>query len=366
MKIVLFANTDWFLYNYHLSFAKFLQGKGHEVILLSPHGPYVKELQRAGFVWQEISLSRKGMNPLREIKTIQRLRRIIIHINPDVLHNFTLKSVLYGSLAWRGVPGKKIINTITGMGYLFINGSLLVRMMRTFIKVLLRFTLKGTTVIFLNRDDRQFYLEQKIVDEGQVYLVNGAGIDTHKFHPAPVPCESFNIIFPARLLRDKGIYEFVEAARMVKKHITQARFILVGSIDEGNPSSVTKEEVETWQRDGVIEWWGWQDDMPPIYQQAFLVCLPSYREGLPTSLLEAASCGVPIITTNVPGCREVVRNGENGFLIPPRDAKALAESIMVAIDHPNLLVGMGARGRELMVKRYSQEIVNSETYKIYL
>jgi len=365
MKIILFANSDWFLYNYHLSLAAFLKKEGHEVILLSPGGSYVKFLEQAGLEWRDFPLSRKGMNPIQEIRTIYRLRKVMKDIQPDVLHNFTLKSVLHGSLATKGLAVGKTINTITGLGYLFINNNFFVRIIREFIKISLRFALKGTTVVFLNKEDRQFYLEQKIISEEQAFIINGAGVDTKKYCPADKTDEQFNIIFPARLLKDKGIYEFIEAARIVKKHHAQAQFILVGSVDKGNPSSVTSEEIKAWQKEGIIEWWGWQKDMVKVYHRAFLVCLPSYREGLATSLLEAAACGVPIIATDVPGCREVVRHNETGFLVPARDAKALAGSIIYLLDHQDLLVGMGLKGRELIINKYSQERINAETYKLY-
>ncbi len=369
MKIILFANTDWFLYNYNLSLAKFLRGKGHEVVLLSPSGSYVKFLEQEKFQWHEFNLSRKGMNPFSEIKTIRRLRTVIRDIQPDIVHNFTLKSVLYGSLAVKKKKQIKTINTITGLGYLFINHGFVANIVRFFLIPVLRYALHDTKVIFLNETDRKFYIQHHIIQPEQAFIINGAGVDVDKFQPSKAgdhQNKTRNVIFPARLLKDKGIYEFVKAARMTKAQHPEVVFVLVGSIDEGNPSSITNEELDSWLKEGIIEWWGWQHDMVKVYHQAFLVCLPSYREGLATSLLEAAACGVAIIATDVPGCKEIVRHKKTGYLVPPRDTQALASSIIYAIEHPDLMAEMGQKGRELIIRSYSQQNINTNTYTIYL
>lgn len=368
MKIILFANTDWFLYNYNLSLARFLRAKGHEVVLLSPNGSYVNFLKKDGFQWHEFTLSRKGMNPFSEIKTIRRLRAMMKDMQPDVVHNFTLKCVLYGSLAGKKKQ-VKTINTITGLGYLFINHGIVINVVRSFLIPILRYALRGTTVIFLNETDRDYYLQHHIAKLEQAFIINGSGVDVEKFRPAnqgKFEGKTKNIIFPARLLKDKGIYEFIEAAHMTRKVHPEAVFALVGSIDEGNPSSITNDELKTWQEEGIVEWWGWQHDMVRVYHQAFIVCLPSYREGLATSLLEAAACGVPIIATDVPGCKEIVRHKETGYLVPARNAQELAGSIIYAIEHQVLLAEMGKKGRELIIRSYSQETINANTYSFYL
>jgi len=368
MKIILFANTDWFLYNYNLSLARFLREKGHEVVLLSPNGSYVNYLEKDGFQWHEFTLSRKGMNPFTEIKTIQRLRTVMKDIQPDVMHNFTLKCVLYGSLA-RKKKQVKIINTITGLGYLFINHGTVANIVRSFLIPILRYALRGTKVIFLNETDRNYYLQHHIVKLEQAFIINGSGVDVEKFQPdkqGKYGGKAQNIIFPARLLKDKGIYELIEAARITRKAHPEVVFALVGSIDEGNPSSITNEELDSWQKEGIVEWWGWQHDMVKVYHQAFIVCLPSYREGLATSLLEAAACGVPIIATDVPGCKEIVRHNETGYLVPAHNAQELARSIIYAIEHPDLLAEMGRKGRKLIIQSYSQDRINTNTYTFYL
>ena len=363
---MLFANSDWYLYNYRLAFAKYLRTQGHEVFLLSTSGKYSSLLQAQGFQWIPIEFSRDSMNLFSELSIVLKVRKVLEQIQPDVLHNFTLKSVLYGSLAAKYTGVRKVLNAITGKGYLFINNNIRVNLARTIAAPLLRFALRGSQVIFQNQEDLRFYLEHHFLLDEQTVLIYGSGVDTQKFFPSKYPPDELNIILPSRLLKDKGIYEFIEAARTVKTKFPKAKFVLVGTTDKGNPSSLSDEEIIQWQKKGIVEWWGWQNDMPQVYHKAFLVCLPSYSEGLAKSLLEAASCGIPIITTDIPGCREIVQPEKTGFLVPPHDAKALAYSIIHAINHPNLLVEMGAKGREFIVNHYSQEIINSETYKLYL
>lgn len=366
MKIVLFANSDWYLYNYRLALATYLRAQGHTVVLLSPSGKYVQKLQAEGFAWYAVEFSRDSLNPFQELRVVWKLRRLLKQLQPDVLHNFTLKSVLYGSLAAKHTHVKKVLNAITGRGYLFINNNIRANLARMIASPLLRFALKSSQVIFQNQEDLHFYIEHRFIRIEQTALIYGSGVDIHKFFPAKYPPDEANIILPSRLLKDKGVYEFIEAAKSVRAKFPKVKFVLAGTTDKGNPSSLSDEEIIQWQNEGLIEWWGWQDNMPQVYHKALLVCLPSYSEGLARSLLEAAACGVPIITTDIPGCREIVQHNKSGFLVPARDAKALADSIMIAVDHPDLLVEMGARGRELIVKRYSQEIVNRETYQLYL
>ena len=368
MKIVLFANSDWYLYNYRLALASYLRAQGNEVILLSPSGKYVPKLQAEGFAWHAVEFSRDSLNPFRELRVVWKLRKLLKQIQADVLHNFTLKSVLYGSLAAKHTHVRKVLNAITGRGYLFLNESRKTNFARTLVIPLLRYALRDSQIIFQNMNDLDFFTSKRLASAAQCFFIPGSGVDVEKFKPHMRRKSGTPIVaLCARMLWEKGVGEFAEAAQIVQARRKKVRFVLVGSADPGNPSSVPLETLQHWNDEGILEWWGWRDDMVEVYQSASLVCLPSYYgEGLARSLLEAAACGVPIITTDIPGCRDIVQPDISGFLVPARDAKALADSIMVAIEHPDLLVEMGARGRELIVKRYSQEIVNSETYQLYL
>ncbi len=364
MKIILFANTDWYLYNFRLELAKALHARGDDVIFLSPPGDYAAKLAELGFRWLAFPFSRRGMNPLAELGTIFRLWSLYRREKPDLVHHFTIKCVLYGSSAAHlaGVP--HIINAITGLGYVFNEGNHLLGALARFFY---RLVLKNTQVIFQNPDDLEIFTQAKLLQPAQAHLIRSSGVDLSRFHSqTETPSQPPLIILPARLLKEKGVPEFVEAARLLKKRGIAARLALIGEPDPHNPSSVSSDELEDWVAEGVIESWGWQQDMPKIYAESHIVCLPSYyREGVPRSLLEAAASGRAIVTTDAPGCREVVRHGVNGLLVPLRDPQALADAIQTLLENPQLRQEMGLRGREIVEKEFSSEIVIAQTLGVY-
>jgi len=359
------ANTDWYLFNYRLPLAISLREKGHDVIMVSPPGEYVPHIQRNNFHWQSIHLSRRGINPLVEFKTIIQLARLYRREKPDVVHHFTIKCVLYGSFAAHRSGIENIINAVTGLGYIFSTQNILTKIARVIVKWFYRKLLKGTRVIFQNQRDLDFFVTGNLASEDQCLLIPGSGVDTEKFHPSPIPDGKAKIVLPARMLWDKGIKEFVEAAKFVRDAGIYARFILVGSVDAGNPSSIPVAQLQAWQNQGLVEWVGWQKDMVSIYQSATIVCLPSYSEGLAKSLIEAAACGRPIIATDIPGCREVVRQGINGVLVPPHDTHALARACIDLLSNSNELINMGNEGRKIAVREFSIEKINSQTITVY-
>ncbi len=366
MKIVLFANTDWYLYNFRLPLAQALRERGNEVILVSPQGTYGQRLAQAGFTWVRFPLSRKGTNPLRELGTLWKLVVLFRQIRPDVVHLFTIKPVLYGSIAARAAGVEHIINAITGLGHVFTDESTPVKLLRWLVLRIYRFALQNTHVIFQNESDRELFVAKKLVSAEQAMVIPGSGVDIDKFAPKALSgSEEPIVLLPARLLKAKGVEEFVEAARQVKKEGAQARFVLVGDTDFDNPSSVSRQELENWQAEAVVEWWGWKQNMADVYAQTAIVCLPSYREGLSRTLLEAASCAKSIVTTDVPGCREVVRDGVNGFLVPIRNPQALANAILRLLADPKLRHTMGQRGRRLVVEQFSLARVIQETLLVY-
>ncbi|MGD0611135.1 MAG: glycosyltransferase family 4 protein [Anaerolineales bacterium] len=364
MKILFFANTDWYLFNFRLALAQALRTEGYQVILVSPEGPYAARLRELGFRWLPFPLSRRGMNPFAELSTIVRLGWLYGHEKPDLVHHFTVKCVLYGSLTAR-LLRIKTVNSVTGLGFVFLEGEGIRRWLTKLVKVFYRFVLKGTFVIFQNPDDRAYFLQTGLVDSKQIALIRGSGVDLARFSPAPEPKGMPLVILPARLLWDKGVEDFVEAARLLRAEGAQVRFALVGDSDPENPSSIPASQLNDWSQEGVIEWWGWRGDMEQIYAQANIVCLPSYREGVPKTLLEASACGRPIVASDVPGCREVVRDGENGYLVPPHDPPAVAEALKILINDPSRRIQMGKRGREIAVNEFSAALVISETLAVY-
>jgi glycosyltransferase involved in cell wall biosynthesis len=366
VKILLFANTDWYLYNFRLALAQTLQARGDEVILVSPEGTYVSRLQKLGFRWIGFPLARRGLNPLVEIFTIGRLLRLYYREKPDLVHQFTVKCVLYGSLVCRMLRIRPVVNSVTGLGYVFTEGKGNRHFLRKGIMLFYRLVLRRTWVIFQNPDDESIFLKNRLVDPEKVALIRGSGVDNRRFIPSPEPDGTPVIILPARLLWDKGVGIFVEAAQKLKAEGLRARFALVGDSDPENPASVPVAQIREWEKKGVIEWWGWHDDMEAVYAQAHIVCLPSYyREGVPKTLIEAAACGLPIIASDIPGCREIVRNGENGLLVPPNDVIPLAVSLKLMIQDSEMRHKMGIRGRIIAEKEFSMDSVIAQTFRIY-
>ena len=381
MKIILFANTEWYLYNFRLSLAQALRSEGHEVVLVSPPGKYSKRLEEAGFRWISFPFSTRGTNPLAELATIWRLRNLYRMEKPDAAHHFTIKCVLYGSLAAQAAGIRRVINAITGLGFVFIGRGRRERGLRWLVKGLYRVALKNTQVVFQNEDDRALFFDLGLVKVDQVCLIPGSGVDTSRFVVEPAsalpggpalagvpetrPESPALIVLPARMLWDKGVREFVEAAKILKDQGVCARFALVGDTDPDYPACVPEQQLNEWQSSGIVEWWGWQEDMLAVYHQAQIVCLPSYREGLPRTLVEAAACGRALVAADVPGCRSIVRQGVNGLLVPVKDGKALAEALRTLILDPRLRNEMGHCGREIVLKEYSTERVLADTLKLY-
>jgi len=343
-----------------------MRERGHEVVLLSPPGEYGERLQAAGFRWISFPLSRKGVNPLVELGVLKRLTRVYAQEKPDLVHHFTVKCVTYGSLAAKRAGVPHIVNAITGLGHVFVGNGLSVKLLRLIVSGLYRRAMRGTQVIFQNPDDRRLFQEMGLVNEAQSVLIRGSGIDMNRFVPLPEPETSTSlVVLPARILWNKGVGEFVEAAHILRSEGVPARFALVGVADSGNPAAVSLVQLGEWQKEGVVEWWGWQEDIKVVFAMAHIVCLPSYREGVPRVLAEAAACGRALVTTDVPGCREIVRDGENGFLVPPRDAPALAEALRKLIKDAYLRREMGLRGRKIVEAEFSTDRVVSETLEVY-
>jgi glycosyltransferase involved in cell wall biosynthesis len=365
VKILLFANTDWYLYNFRLALAQALRERGDDVVLVSPEGDYAPRLQELGFRWVSFPMARRGLNPLVELRTILRLFRLYRREKPDLVHQFTIKCVLYGSLACLLLGIHPVVNSVEGLGYVFTEGAGLRRWLRGLVMLIYWLVLPPTWVIFLNPDDRSFFLKNHLVNPKRIMMIRSSGVDTRKFFPRP-ELEGIPLVtLPARLLWDKGVGEFVAAARQLRTRSLRARFALVGENDDGNPASVDSSQLHAWEKEGVIEWWGWKENMADIYAQSAIVCLPSYREGLPITLIEAAACGRPIVASDVPGCREVVRQGENGLLVPVRDAGALAEALYDLLINPDKRSEMGICSRMIAEKEFAMELVISQTLALY-
>ncbi|GAB3646139.1 glycosyltransferase family 4 protein [Ramlibacter alkalitolerans] len=375
MKILLFANTDWYLYNFRRSLAVALRDAGHEVLLLSPGGPYGARLGELGFRWIEAPMQRRSLNPLRELALLRWLRRLIVAEQVELVHGFTIKCAVYGSLAARlaGVPAR--VNAVAGMGYVFTSGDVKARVLRPVVSSLLRLALGGETarLILQNPDDVALFHRAGLVRADQVRLIPGSGVDCRRFTPKPARESgsgsgkkgAFRVVLPARLLWDKGLREFVEAARLLQSEGRAMEFLLAGEPDPGNPAAASEETIRGWEREGLVRWLGHVDDMPALFHSADAVILPSYREGLPKGLIEAAACGLPLVTTDVPGCREVVTDGVDGLLVPARDAVALARAIARLHDDASLRARLGAAARAKALREFDEQSVISRTIGVY-
>ena len=365
-KIFLVANTDWYLYNFRLTLAKVLRSNGYEVSLVSPTGSFVGLIQAEGFHWLEWPVGRLSMEPVGEIRALLKLRQIYHQQRPDLVHHFTVKPVLYGTLAARlaGIP--LVVDSITGLGYLFIQQDLKVRLVRWLVVQLYRqaFHHPNLAVTYENLSDQAFFVSRHLVRLEQTSVIQGAGVDLEKYCLMPEPAGQPLVVLPARMLWDKGVGVLVEAVRQLKQR-RSLRVALVGAVDAGNPANIPESILRSWVSEGVVEWWGFRRDMPEVYRQAAIITLPSMGEGLPTVLLEAAACGRPIVATDVPGCREVVVDGETGFLVPPNDPSALAGALEKLLDNPALRQRLGQNGRRRVEANFSDQQINEQTLQVY-
>lgn len=365
-KILLVANTDWYLYNFRLSLAKLLREGGFEVALISPGGPFVEGIRAAGFRWLEWPVGRQSMGLSGESRALWRLLQVYRQEKPDLVHHFTVKPVLYGTLAARLAGVKAVVNSITGLGYLFLQQGFHVRLVRWMVLRLyhLAFRHPSLAVVFENENDRDFFLDRQLVRPEQTRVIHGAGVDLEKFRPAQEPVGTPLVVLPARMLWDKGVGVMAEAARSLKGR-REVRVALVGASDPGNPARIPEDTLQEWAAEGLVEWWGFNKDMPEVYRQAQVVALPSMGEGLPTALLEAAACERPIVATDVPGCREVVLDGETGLLVPPNDPAALAAAVEKLLDDPALRRRLGENARQRVAQYFSDQKINEQTLGVY-
>ncbi len=367
MKILLVANADWYLYNFRFSLAEFLRAEGHHIVCVSAGGEFARFLNEGQSRWVEWRVGRQTLAPWKELAAIFALARIYRREAPDLVHHHTIKAVAYGTLAARLARVKVVVNSIVGLGYVFTNNSLKARLLRPIVLFFFRLAGKtqGTRWIFENQQDFDWLVEKGVVRREAGSLIEGAGVDMEKYRPSPEPDGAPVVLYAGRMLLDKGIGVLAEAARLVREQ-TQARFVLVGQPDPGNPASVTEQMLNDWTAAGLVEWMGFQSSMDKYYALANMVALPSmYGEGVPTFLLEAAASGRAIVASDIPGCRSVVKDGYNGFLVPPNDAPKLAEALLKLIRDPGLRNRMGKAGREFVAGRFSHQDVNAATLAVY-
>lgn len=363
-KILLFANTDWYLYNFRGGLARALRAAGHEVVLVSPPGEYGPRLEAAGFRWLPLEFSPGSKSLRSNWRLCQRIKRLYGEERPDLVHHFTIKCVLYGGLAARklGIPA---VHSVTGLGHVFTDRSWRMGLIRRGVLMLYRRACDhpGAHTIFQNEEDRRTLLDCRAMAADRTTLIRGSGADCERFQPGRDGAPGCRILFASRLLREKGIVELVEATRQLRREGLRFELLLAGVTYPDNPSSLTEAELAGFSDD--VRRLGHVEDMPGLLRGVDIVVLPSWREGTPRVLLEAGAAGKPLVATDIAGCRGVVIPGVNGELVPVQAPGPLADALRKLIVDPGLRERYGAASRENMVRNFSEPGVIRQTLAVY-
>jgi glycosyltransferase involved in cell wall biosynthesis len=361
------VNVDWFFLSHRLPIALEALRQGYQVHIATGLTDKLGELERHGLVVHPLALDRSSAGLGNAWRTMVQLWQIFRAVRPDVVHLVTIKPVLLGGLVARlaGVPA--VVAAVSGLGFVFLARGTKATLRRWLAGALYSVALghRNLKVIFQNADDLRSLAKVAYVPAAKVAIVRGSGVDLARYAYVPLPGGVPVVLLAARLLADKGVLEFVQAARLLKLRGCSARFVLVGTVDPDNPTSFTDAEVAAWGNDGVMELWGHRADMPQVLAAALLVVLPSYREGLPKVLIEAAACGRAVVTTDVPGCRDAIDPGITGVLVPVRNVAALADAMETLINDPVRCAVMGGAGRALAEQAFDVRQVVAAHLQIY-
>jgi glycosyltransferase involved in cell wall biosynthesis len=366
-QLIMVLTEDWFFCSHFLERAVAARDAGYNVTILANENGKSARIRAAGLGFIGVPLNRRGLNPLVEARTVRAILAAYRELRPTLVHHVGLKPVLYGSLAARLAGLRSVVNAPVGMGFVFTSRSLKSRLLRPLVRLALRLFMNpsGSKVVFENSDDLTNLVAEGAVRPQDAVLIRGSGIEVADYKPAIESPGPPIVALISRMLWDKGVGEFVEAARMLRADRISARFWLVGATDPQNPAAISEGQLRKWRDEGAVEWLGQRDDIPAILARSQIACLPSYREGLPRSLLEAMAAGLPIVSTDVPGCREAVRHGENGLLVPARDSVALAAGLRLLIEDPALRRRFGVAGRRRAEHEFASSIVIAQTLAVY-
>ncbi len=375
LRLLYVVNEAYFFMSHRLPIARAALAAGFDVHVAAPSDHVwapktftIDDLRAEGFKFHSIPLSRRGKHPITELKTIYGLYRLYRALRPDIVHHITIKPTLYGGLVARLVGVPAMICAITGLGDAFIASGHKASILRRLILFGYRLAMahRNAKVIVQNPDDGEMLLSTRAAKSESLVLIYGSGVALDLFVPTEEPDEIPLIIMPARLIWDKGVGDFASAARILRQQGVSARFVLLGDTQPSNPRAVPVSVLRDWQTEGFVEWWGRREDMPAIYAASHIVCLPSsYGEGVPKVLIEAAAAGRPTVSTDTPGCRDIVRNMENGLLVPPKDPHRLATALSRLIEDRDLRRRMGRRGREIAETEFSEKEVVRRTLEVY-
>jgi glycosyltransferase involved in cell wall biosynthesis len=366
-RLLFLITEDWTFWEIRRDLARAARDAGYEVLIATRVTDHAERILREGFHLFPISLIRSSRNPFSEFSTLLQLIRLYRRERPQIVHQVAIKPILYGSLAawFTGVP--VVLNAFAGLGYAFTDRPQRTSLLRWLLRMGLRIAIgmSRSIVVFQNTEDRDFMIQEGIVCRDRTRLIAGSGVDPQRFVPAVLPAGLPIVMLAGRMLWDKGVGEFVEAAQSLKQRRVQARFVLVGRRDEGNPTAIAESVLAGWSEEHGIEWWGHREDMPDVLGSATVVVLPSYREGLPKVLLEAAACGKALVAADVPGCREAVLHGKTGLLVPVRDARALADAIGELLSNHARREAFGKAGREFVIQEHATGKIARQFLDLY-
>jgi glycosyltransferase involved in cell wall biosynthesis len=374
-KVLLVANTSWYLHNFRLPLLQDLRAAGYQVEAVAPHDSYTHLLEAEGFTVHPWLVARRSINPLREAHALTDLLRIYGREQPDLVHHFTIKACLYGTIAAKLAGVLRVMNAVTGLGHVFLGTRKRTRLLRRALKPLYRavFSARRATVVFQNAADQEKLIQLGITDAARAQLIRGSGVDIAYFDPAalaeaPPPGQfhqPLRLLFPSRLIKEKGVRELLCACRALWVSGAELELLVAGGLDDGNRSSLSPAELGQLRGEPRIRCLGHVDDMRALYASSDLVVLPSWREGLSRALIEAAAMERPIITTDVPGCRDVIDHGSCGLLVPVKDAEALRLAISLLMQQPALARQFGQASRRKVVQEFAVGLVNERTVGTY-
>ena len=368
-RLLFVVTEDWYFLSHRLPIAAGARRAGYEVWVATRinKAEDAERIRAAGLHLVPINMQRSSLRLDHQVRAVLELVRLYRRLRPHLVHHVAMQPVVYGTLAAHVTQVPAVVNALAGLGYIFASQNFRAR----FLRAVVRFTFKNllrhknSRIILQNPDDVRLFIEQRLSAAEQLCLIRGSGVDINHFQPLPEPPGKPTVALVARMLRDKGITELVEAARLLRQRGRDLRIILAGGIDRLNPNCLNENEIRAWETEGLVEWWGEVADIRTVWTQAHLGVLPSYREGLPKSLLEAAACGRALVAADVPGCREIVRPHKNGLLAPAHDGVALAEAIQKLLDDATQRTAFGRRSREIVVNEFAEAQVIAATLKLY-
>ncbi|MEO1287478.1 MAG: glycosyltransferase family 4 protein [Chloroflexota bacterium] len=366
-RLLYAVNIPRFFVSHRLPLALVAREAGYDVHITTSDADeeHIAMIRATGLPFHPLPLAQHGTNPLGELNTLNAMTALYRQLAPDIIHHVSIKPVIYGGIAAQRVGVPAVVSAMSGLGRVFSDMDIKAHLLRQVVRPLFKIALShpNTQMIFQNPDDQATFIDMGLIKAQRTTLIRGSGVDMARFVPTPEPDGKPIVLFAGRIMWKKGIADFVSAARALHD---KARFVVVGYAEASSPDAVPETRMQAWVDEGVIEWWGKSDDMPNIFAQSHIVCLPSsYGEGVPKVLIEAAACARPIVTTDTAGCREITHHGENGFLFPVGDMDALINALSKLIESPQLRQQMGQRGREIAEANFSLGQVTTQTLALY-